>query len=98
MRLLDKAMKAVFCKPVLSIEGTGKKIKRLMKQKCVTPQRVAAMLGFPYVQTMYNWFSGRNLPTLDNLVALAYILGVKVDDLLATNFVTIEYEEKEEFE
>lgn len=86
-------MKAVFCKPVLSIEGTGKKIKRLMKQKGVTPHRVAAMLGFPYVQTMYNWFAGRNLPTLDNLVALAYILGVKMDDLVATEFVEVEYEE-----
>jgi len=93
MRLLDKAMKAVFCKPVLSIEGTGKKIKRLMKQKGVTPHRVAAMLGFPYVQTMYNWFAGRNLPTLDNLVALAYILGLKMDDLVATEFVEVEYEE-----
>ena len=92
MRLLDKAMKAVFCKPVLSIEGTGKKIKRLMKQKGVTPHRVA-MLGFPYVQTMYNWFAGRNLPTLDNLVALAYILGLKMDDLVATEFVEVEYEE-----
>lgn len=86
-------MKAVFCKPVLSIEGTGKKIKRLMRQKCVTPHRVAAMLGFPYVQTMYNWFAGRNLPTLDNLVALAYILGLKMDDLVATEFVEVEYEE-----
>lgn len=86
-------MKAVFYKPVLSIEGTGKKIKRLMKQKGVTPHRVAAMLGFPYVQTMYNWFAGRNLPTLDNLVALAYILGVKMDDLVATEFVEVEYEE-----
>ena len=86
-------MKAVFCKPVLSIEGTGKKIKRLMKQKGVTPHRVAAMLGFPYVQTMYNWFAGRNLPTLDNLVALAYILGLKMDDLVATEFVEVEYEE-----
>ena len=65
-----------------------------MKQKCVTPHRVAAMLGFPYVQTMYNWFSGRNLPTLDNLVALAYILGVKVDDLLAIKFVRVEYDEE----
>lgn len=94
MRLLDKAMKAVFCKPVLSIEGTGKKIKRLMKQKGVTPHRVAAMLGFPYVQTMYNWFAGRNLPTLDNLVALAHILGVKMDDLVATEFVEVEYDEE----
>lgn len=64
-----------------------------MKQKGVTPHRVAAMLGFPYVQTMYNWFAGRNLPTLDNLVALAYILGVKMDDLVATEFVEVEYEE-----
>ena len=51
------------------------------------------MLGFPYVQTMYNWFAGRNLPTLDNLVALAYILGLKMDDLVATEFVEVEYEE-----
>ena len=94
MRLLVKAMKSVYSKPVPKLKETGKKIKRLMKQKGVTPRRAAAMLSFPHVQTIYNWFSGRNLPTVDNLIALANILGVKMDDLVATEFVEVEYDEK----
>jgi len=41
--------------------------------------------GFGTPQTIYKWQQGMALPTIDNLVALATMLGVKIDDILVTD-------------
>ena len=41
--------------------------------------------GFGTPQAIYKWQQGLALPTIDNLVALAAMLGVKIDDILVTN-------------
>ena len=41
--------------------------------------------GFGTPQVIYKWQQGLALPTIDNLVVLAALLGVKIDDILVTN-------------
>ncbi len=85
-------MKTTFLKPVLDLKATGIKIKATMKQKGISPRQLQAIMDFPYVQTVYNWFSGKNMPTIDNLIVLSQILKVPMDSLVATNFVETEIE------
>ena len=75
------------------MDATGAKIKSLMKQRGITPRQLQIILNFPYVQTVYNWFSGKNMPTIDNLIVLAQVLGVTVDDIIVTKMVDIEIED-----
>ena len=91
-------MKTTYLKPVLDLEATGAKIKTIMKQKGVTPRRLQLIMDFPYVQTIYNWFAGKNMPTLDNLVVLAQILGVTMDDIVVTRMVEMEIDDVESVE
>ena len=86
-------MKTTFLRPVLDVDATGAKIKSLMKQRGITPRQLQIILNFPYVQTVYNWFSGKNMPTIDNLIVLAQVLGVTVDDIIVTKTVDIEIED-----
>ncbi|MBQ5450450.1 MAG: helix-turn-helix transcriptional regulator [Treponema sp.] len=86
-------MKTTFLRPVLDVDATGAKIKSLMKQRGITPRQLQIILNFPYVQTVYNWFSGKNMPTIDNLIVLAQVLGVTVDDIIVTKMVDIEIED-----
>ena len=88
-------MKTTYLKPVLDLEATGTKIKRLMKQRGITPRRLQILLDFPYVQTVYNWYAGKNMPTIDNLVVLAQVLGVTMDDIVVTRMVTVEIDDSE---
>ena len=88
-------MKTTYLKPVLDLEGTGTKIKTLMKLRGVTPRQLQLVMDFPYVQTIYNWFAGKNMPTLDNLVVLAQILGVTMDDIVVTRMVEMEIDDVE---
>lgn len=64
-----------------------------MNQRGITPRQLQIILNFPYVQTVYNWFSGKNMPTIDNLIVLAQVLGVTVDDIIVTKMVDIEIED-----
>ena len=88
-------MKITYQKPVLDLEATGSKIKTIMKQRGVTPRQLQLIMDFPYVQTIYNWFAGKNMPTLDNLVVLAKILDVTMDDLVVTRSVEVEIDDME---
>ena len=88
-------MKITYQKPVLDLEATGSKIKTIMKQRGVSPRQLQLIMDFPYVQTIYNWFAGKNMPTLDNLVVLAQILDVTMDNLIVTCSVEVEIDDME---
>lgn len=88
-------MKTTYLKPVLDLEATGTKIKTIMKLRGVTPRQLQLIMDFPYVQTIYNWFAGKNMPTLDNLVVLAQILGVTMDEIVVTRMVEMEIDDVE---
>ena len=83
-------MKTTYLKPVLDLEATGTKIKTLMKQRGITPRQLQILLDFPYVQTIYNWYQGKNMPTIDNLVVLAQILGVTMDEIVVTKMIEVD--------
>ena len=90
-------MKTTYLKPVLDLAATGAKIKTVMKDKGITARKLQIIMDFPYVQTIYNWFAGKNMPTIDNLVVLAKILAVPMDDLVVTSLVeTVIDDEAEE--
>ena len=90
-------MKTTYLKPVLDLAATGAKIKTVMKDKGITARELQIIMDFPYVQTIYNWFAGKNMPTIDNLVVLSKILAVPMDDLVVTSLVeTVIDDEAEE--
>ena len=88
-------VKITYQKPVLDLEATGSKIKTIMKQRGVSPRQLQLIMDFPYVQTIYNWFAGKNMPTIDNLVVLAQLLDVTMDDLIVTRTVDVEIDDME---
>ena len=68
--------------PTIDIVRTGNNITRLRKESGLSVRDLQRMLGFTTPQAIYKWQQGRALPTLDNLVALAAVFGVKIDDIL----------------
>ena len=91
-------MKTTYLKPVLDLAATGAKIKTVMKDKGITARELQIIMDFPYVQTIYNWFAGKNMPTIDNLVVLAKILAVPMDDLVVTSLVETVLDDEDEEE
>ena len=44
-----------------------------------------AVFGFNSPQAIYKWQNGAALPTVDNLIVLAALLHVRIDDILITD-------------
>ncbi len=75
-------MEAQYTFPVIDMAGTGRRIK---KRRCDAGLSVSVLqrqLGLESVQAIYKWERGESLPTVDNLLALARKLGVRMEDLL----------------
>ena len=74
--------------PVIDMIGTGQNIARLRKQAGLTVRDLQDVFGFATPQAIYKWQQGVALPTIDNLVVLAAVLQVRMDDILVTDTVT----------
>ena len=68
--------------PTIDMVRTGNNITRLRMEAGLSVRDLQRILGFATPQAIYKWQQGRALPTLDNLVVLAAVLGVKIDDIL----------------
>ncbi len=68
--------------PVIDMIRTGQNIGRLRKQAGLTVRDLQDVFGFATPQAIYKWQQGAALPTLDNLVVLAAVLQVHMDDIL----------------
>ncbi len=71
--------------PVIDMIGTGQNIARLRKQAGLTVRDLQDVFGFATPQAIYKWQQGVALPTIDNLVVLAAVLQVRLDDILVTD-------------
>ena len=72
--------------PVIDILQTGAKIDLLRKKANISVKEIQEVFGFSTPQAVYKWIHGINLPTVDNLVILAEIFGVNIEDILSINY------------
>ena len=71
--------------PVIDMVRTGQNIGRLRKQAGLSVKDLQDIFGFATPQAIYKWQQGVALPTIDNLVVLAAVLQVRMDDILVTD-------------
>ena len=68
--------------PVIDMAATGRNIDRLRRDAGMTVRELLAVFGFGTPQAIYKWQHGTAMPTLDNIVVLAAVFGVTVEDIL----------------
>lgn len=68
--------------PVIDVQETGKQLKRECERRRVTPREIRDFLGLSALQSIYSWFQGRALPSLDNFYALSCYLGTRMEELV----------------
>lgn len=68
--------------PTIDMIATGKNITLLRKQAGMSVKDIQDIFGFATPQAIYKWQHGTAIPTIDNLVILACILKVTIDDLI----------------
>ena len=68
--------------PVINMTATGKNIVRLRKNAGMTVKELQNIFGFTTPQAIYKWQRGTAMPTIDNMVVLAAVFGVTIDEIL----------------
>ena len=68
--------------PVIDMTATGMNIARLRINAGLTVRDLQAVFGFSTPQAIYKWQRGDAMPTLDNMLVLAAVFGVTIDDIL----------------
>jgi transcriptional regulator with XRE-family HTH domain len=68
--------------PVIDLVKTGSCIEEQRRKAGLTVREVQAHFGFEYPQAIYKWQKGLSLPTIDNLIVLADVFDVRMDDII----------------
>ena len=71
---------------VIDTVKTGKNIERLMAERGLTARDIQQRLGFAERRPVYFWLAGKNLLSIDNLLMLAEMLHVSMDDILVRRY------------
>lgn len=68
--------------PMINMVATGMNITRLREEAGLSVRDLQNIFGFATPQAIYKWQRGSAIPTIDNLVVLAVLFGVHIDEIL----------------
>ena len=74
-----------FLNPVILPSETANNISNYIKASNLKIKDLQNLFGFEQPQAIYNWRSGKDLPSIDNRVKLAHFLNTTVDTLIAVD-------------
>lgn len=72
----------MFTMPTIDMVATGRNIMRLREVAGLTVRDLQDIFGFATPQVIYKWQHGTAMPTIDNLVVLAAVLDVPMDEII----------------
>ena len=75
----------MFTMPTIDMVATGRNIMTLREAAGMTVKDVQNIIGFATPQAIYKWQHGTEMPTIDNLVVLAALFDVTVDQILVVD-------------
>lgn len=68
--------------PSIDIEKTGLKLKMMLKEAGYNVKYIQEYLHLSCPQSIYRWFKGKILPSVEHLCALSKLLNVHMEELL----------------
>ena len=71
--------------PTIDLVKTGENIKYLRVKNKLSIPKLQKILGFNNPTSIYKWEKGYCLPCIDNLVILADLFNVTIDDIIIIN-------------
>lgn len=73
--------------PCINTAATGQNINRMRIAAGLTVKDMQMEFGFATPQAIYKWIHGTSMPTIDNLIILAAMLDVTMDDIVVVDTI-----------
>lgn len=68
--------------PRVNMKKTGTNIKAMMQKNKIKATDIQDKCGFGTPQAVFKWMRGDCLPTIDNMVIIADMFGVTINDII----------------
>lgn len=68
--------------PVINMKRTGQRLKLLGIKNNTSVRQIQEYLGLASVQSVYDWYHAKTLPSLDHLLALSYLWCTTMENIL----------------
>ena len=75
--------------PMINTVATGQNINRMRIGAGMSVRDMQEVFGFTTPQAIYKWIHGTAMPTIDNMVILAAMFDVTVDEIIATDTIDV---------
>lgn len=76
----------------LDLEKTGKNLKQAIQDSGYTVRELQEILHLECPQSIYRWYKGMVLPSVDHLFILSKVLNMHMEDLLVAREIKEEVE------
>lgn len=83
-------------KPVIDVAATAAKIKEYRIRCGYTVRQIQSIFNFTSPEAIYAWEKGKYLPSIDNMIVIASVYGVSLDEIVVTDYVEVECDIEEE--
>ena len=77
--------------PMINTVATGQNINRMRIEAGMTVRDMQEVFGFTTPQAIYKWIHGAAMPTIDNMLILADMFDVTIDEIIAVDRITVKY-------
>lgn len=71
--------------PTINMVKTGENILKLRMKYGLSVKELQDIFGFATPQAIYKWQQGTTLPSIDNLLVLANVFHVHIEDILVVD-------------
>lgn len=75
---------------MIDSKATGEHLRQLCKSRSVTISQIQKKLNIGAFQSIYNWFSGKTMPSLENFYELSKLLCVPMNEMIIEKNQNIE--------
>ena len=79
-------------KPIIDVAATAANIKACRIRAGYSVREIQNIFNFSSPEAIYAWEKGKYLPTIDNMIVIASVYGVTIDQIVITDTVEVEVE------
>ncbi len=79
-------------KPIIDVAATAANIKACRIRAGYSVREIQNIFNFSSPEAVYAWEKGKYLPTIDNMIVIASVYGVTIDQIVITDTVEVEVE------
>lgn len=73
----------------MDMKKSGRWMRFVCVVKGITVREICKILGVSCPQSVYAWFNGKTMPSLDNLYGMSWLLDSPIDELVLSTEETI---------